>query len=437
MLAEAVALLHDIGRFPQYHRYRTFKDSSSVNHAVLGAELLARAQVLDKLPADEQDVVMSAVRLHNVFTIPPELRGEYSLHLKLIRDADKLDIWRVFNEFYRLPEQDRASAVSLGFPDVPECSPDVLAALSRRELVDLAMVQSLNDFKLLQLSWVYDLNFAASFTILRTRGYIDGLVATLPPREEVLQAIDDISSVCSLTRGRGDLEGFYGDFAGEEADSINHGGKMKRRAMSLCMVLAALLLAVGFFDMEAQARVGGGRSMGSRGTRSYSQPASPYSQPAPQVAPQPRPYSPPPLQQPQPAGGGFLRNMAGGMVGGMLGGMLFRSLGFGGGGMGRGGMGGSGIGLFEILLLAGIGYFIYRFVKKKRESEAYSQGGYEQGGAADLYASSAGLHPGQRSPEQRCRLPDSPTSGRWTPPSTRPASTMRSWICSSRSRAPG
>jgi predicted lipid-binding transport protein (Tim44 family) len=63
--------------------------------------------------------------------------------------------------------------------------------------------------------------------------------------------------------------------------------------------------------------------------------------------------------------------MAGGMVGGMLGGMLFRSMGFGGaGGMG----GGGGIGLFDILLLAGIGYLIYRFVKSKRQ--AAEQGAY-------------------------------------------------------------
>lgn len=55
--------------------------------------------------------------------------------------------------------------------------------------------------------------------------------------------------------------------------------------------------------------------------------------------------------------------MAGGLVGGMLGGMLFRSMGFGGGGMG----GGGGIGLFDILLLAGIAYLIYRFVKARRQ----------------------------------------------------------------------
>lgn len=145
----------------------------------------------------------------------------------------------------------------------------------------------------------------------------------------------------------------------------------------LTIIVAAAALLAGALELEAQARAGGGGSLGSRGSRSYSRPVSPSSQPSPsqpQVAPQPRPTTPPPYQ-PQPAGGGFFRSMAGGILGGMLGGMLFRGLGFGGGG----GMGGSGIGLFEILLIAGIGYFIYRMVKRKREDVAMSQESYSQG----------------------------------------------------------
>lgn len=59
-----------------------------------------------------------------------------------------------------------------------------------------------------------------------------------------------------------------------------------------------------------------------------------------------------------------MRSMAGGLAGGMLGSMLFSSFAGAGGGMG-GGTGG-GIGLFEIILLAGGGYLIYRYIKKKR-----------------------------------------------------------------------
>lgn len=126
-------------------------------------------------------------------------------------------------------------------------------------------------------------------------------------------------------------------------------------------------MSVTVLEFTAEARAGGGsRSMGSSGSRSYSRPASPSSQPASsrqQVAPNSGQF------QQQPAGGGFMRSMAGGMMGGMLGSMLFSSFAGAGGGAGSG-MGGGGIGLFEIALLAGGGYLVYRYIKKKKEDDA-------------------------------------------------------------------
>lgn len=196
-LAEAVALFHDIGRFPQYRRYKTFRDSVSVNHAVLGGDILVQGKVLDRFPPDEREMIIRSVRHHNAFAVPSGLDGESALYLRLVRDADKLDIWRVFLEFYRLPEQERASAVSLGLPDLPGCSPEVLAAVGRGELVRLALVKSLNDFKLLQLSWVYDLNFPASFRMFGERDYLSGLAAALPQDEEVRQAVAKVGKFAS------------------------------------------------------------------------------------------------------------------------------------------------------------------------------------------------------------------------------------------------
>ncbi|MBI5483767.1 MAG: Tim44 domain-containing protein [Deltaproteobacteria bacterium] len=146
---------------------------------------------------------------------------------------------------------------------------------------------------------------------------------------------------------------------------------MRKNVFRILTVLVAVtLVSVTVMEYEAHARAGSSRSSGSRGSKSYSRPATPTS--PTQAAPaRPQQAAPAPAFQ-QPASGGFMRSMAGGIVGGMLGGMLFRSLGFSGGGGGMGG-GGGGIGLFEILLLAGIGYLIYRYIKKKREESAMGQ----------------------------------------------------------------
>jgi hypothetical protein len=188
-LAEAVALYHDIGRFPQYQKFKTFKDSVSVNHAALGAKVLIEDNVLQGLLKHEQDIIIRTVALHNVYSIPGGLDEDKLLFLRLVRDADKLDIWRVAIEYYEQSEDGRASAVGLGLPDVPGYSPEVLTALKNEKMVQLSTLKTLNDFKLLQLAWIYDLNFASSLRILASRKYIDGIAASLPRTSEISGAL--------------------------------------------------------------------------------------------------------------------------------------------------------------------------------------------------------------------------------------------------------
>jgi predicted lipid-binding transport protein (Tim44 family) len=131
------------------------------------------------------------------------------------------------------------------------------------------------------------------------------------------------------------------------------------------LILFSLFFLLSVLEIDAWARVGGGRSFGSRGSRSYTTPRS---------APAPTPAAPTRGAQqyntPSPApssfgGGGFLRSMAGGLVGGMIGGMLFRSLGFAGGASGASGAGG-GIGFMDIALIGALLYGIYWFIKRRR-----------------------------------------------------------------------
>jgi predicted lipid-binding transport protein (Tim44 family) len=137
-------------------------------------------------------------------------------------------------------------------------------------------------------------------------------------------------------------------------------------------MISMLFLFFFVLEIDAAARVGGGRSFGGRGSRSYTMPRSPSStptSPSRQYSPSPSQPGGSPYRQPQ--SGGFLRSLGGGILGGILGGMLFRSLGFGG----SGGMGG-GIGLFDIILIGLILYGIWWFIKKRRQESTASGPAY-------------------------------------------------------------
>ncbi len=180
ILAETIALFHDIGRFPQYAKYKTFKDALSVNHGFLGAKTLLEEKILRNLPDNEQELIIKAVRFHNAFSIPKKEREEIVFFIKLIRDADKLDIWRVFIEYYESPEGERASAAGLGLLDTADYSQEILSCICKGHLASQSKLKNLNDFKLMHLSWIYDLNFKPSFRLLSERNYIDKIVAQLP-----------------------------------------------------------------------------------------------------------------------------------------------------------------------------------------------------------------------------------------------------------------
>jgi hypothetical protein len=189
MMAEAIGLLHDIGRFPQYAQYKTFRDSASVNHGRLGAEVIRDENILGNLPGKEQEIIMDAVRFHNAPTVPGGLDSETTFFLRLVRDADKLDIWRVFAEYYDRDDAERESAAGLGLPDAPGYTNAVVACLAEKRLATLSALKTLNDFRIMQLTWVYDLNFPVSFRLAAGQGHIERIIATLPEADHLKGAL--------------------------------------------------------------------------------------------------------------------------------------------------------------------------------------------------------------------------------------------------------
>jgi predicted lipid-binding transport protein (Tim44 family) len=141
---------------------------------------------------------------------------------------------------------------------------------------------------------------------------------------------------------------------------INPKRKMVLMALGL---FATIGLSQVVLEAVAEARAGGGRSGGWRGSRSGQAPGQSM-QPRREVMPQAQQTNPF-----APQSGGFMRGLGTAILGGFVGSLLFSGLANAGG---FGGFGSSGFGLLEILLFAGLGYFLYR--KFLARSPAFATG---------------------------------------------------------------
>ncbi len=184
-LAEVIALLHDVGRFEQYARYRTFKDSKSENHAELAVNIIEEKEILKHICNDTRDLIIYSIRYHNYPTLPEGEKENLLFYSKLLRDADKLDIWKVVTDYYSRQDGKRNTALELELPDSPGFSEEVAHDLKNKKSVLMKYVRNLNDFKLLQAGWVFDINFEPSLETVKQRRYLEKIRESLPESQEI------------------------------------------------------------------------------------------------------------------------------------------------------------------------------------------------------------------------------------------------------------
>ncbi len=171
--AEATGWLHDIGRFEQYTHYGTFMDHRSEDHAALGVSVIKESRILEKIGAFDPEIILRVVGAHNRAALPAGEDERTLFFLKLLRDADKVDIWHVVTAYYQDRKQRRNHALELDLPDSPHISQPVYEALMKGRLVKMADLKTVNDFKLLQMGWIYDANFPRTFQIVREKAYLE------------------------------------------------------------------------------------------------------------------------------------------------------------------------------------------------------------------------------------------------------------------------
>ena len=193
LTAEVIALFHDIGRFEQFTRYRTYSDHRSVDHSKLGLLVLRQEGILDGVEENERRIIEKAIEYHNIKELPAGLDGDVLLQSQLIRDADKLDIYYIVSEYYKQYEQNPDGfKLEIELPNGPGYSKDVLQSVLDGRRIDYKQLRSWNDMKLCELSWVYDVNFAVTLKKIQKAGFLEMIVGFLPRTDEIAAAAEAV-----------------------------------------------------------------------------------------------------------------------------------------------------------------------------------------------------------------------------------------------------
>lgn len=193
LLARRIGWCHDLGRFLQFPRYRTFDDSKSLDHGLLSLKLVRGLQLDRDLEPEEKGVLWAAVLLHNRLDLPEHLPPRTRFFSALLRDADRLDIFRIFADYYsRGPAA--GSPLELAYPDTGLVTPAVIQAVLAGKSPSYHLGHSVQDMRLIKLSWAYTLETPGVGELFRASGILEATRRVLPDTEDVRRALAAIDA---------------------------------------------------------------------------------------------------------------------------------------------------------------------------------------------------------------------------------------------------
>ena len=175
-LAELIGLLHDIGRFDEL---KITKELNSVtfDHASHGVKMLFEKGMIRDFIEDNQydEIIKIAIDNHSRLTIEDGLNERTLLHSKIIRDADKLDNYRVKKD----------ESIEVIFPkrvksiedmENATLSDKVFETIQNKQCVDIHDRVTLLDYWVCILAFTFDLNFDITYKKIKDNNYIDSLI---------------------------------------------------------------------------------------------------------------------------------------------------------------------------------------------------------------------------------------------------------------------
>lgn len=170
-LAELIGLLHDIGRFEQIRKYHTFVDKNSINHGEYAVKILFEDGLIREfIETDKYDeIIKLAILNHNRAKIEKGLTEKENLHAKIIRDADKIDI------FYVLTTGDKETIWEKGDLSEDLISDDTYREFMEDKVINYKNCKSSVDILVSHFAYVFDFNFSPSLNIIKENKYLDKL----------------------------------------------------------------------------------------------------------------------------------------------------------------------------------------------------------------------------------------------------------------------
>ena len=171
-IAQLIGLLHDIGRFEQEKIYKTFKDSISIDHGDLGVEILKKDDYIRKYITQNKydNIILKAIKNHNKLFIENGLSEQEMLFAKIIRDADKLDIFYEGVEMFWLNEEE------INKINNSKISRNILEAFEKHISIDKKYMVTETDEIIGFISFIYDINFKYDFEIIKKENYINKIL---------------------------------------------------------------------------------------------------------------------------------------------------------------------------------------------------------------------------------------------------------------------
>lgn len=211
-LAWAIGMLHDIGRFDQVRQYGTFSDADSVDHAHYASELLFdKGMIVDYFGSanpgiynyienentcsaglsESLGIIKKAVYNHSAYKIEEGLCEREVLFCNIIRDADKLDIFKVVND---TPLEDIYSVDKEEIPKA-EVTNAVMQALREKHAVLRSLKKTPADYIAAYIALVFELVFPESFYIAKEQGYLDKLLDFKTDNQVTKQQFKEIRKI--------------------------------------------------------------------------------------------------------------------------------------------------------------------------------------------------------------------------------------------------